>query len=158
MNGTDHERLSFYLRIAEKELRHLQTTDQSLFAELFSKERALQLAHDTALSEKTDAFVSRFGRLQDTLGDKLMPLVLDLLGARQLTLIDNLDKAEKLAFIASADRWMAVRRLRNQMIHEYIEDPLILSDALNSGQAAVVELSAAFEKLSAEASRRIAHE
>jgi len=36
--------------------------------------------------------------------------------------IDNLNKAEKFGFVESADVWMEMRRLRNQMVHEYIED------------------------------------
>ncbi|MEQ9394231.1 hypothetical protein [Haliea sp.] len=31
-------------------------------------------------------------------------------------------KAEKLGWLDSADEWMTFRKLRNQMVHEYIED------------------------------------
>ncbi len=46
-----------------------------------------------------------------------------------------MDKAEKFGFIASADGWMEMRRLRNQMVHEYIEDLAVLASALRSGHA-----------------------
>ena len=39
--------------------------------------------------------------------------------------------------IDSAEQWLLYRRLRNQMIHEYIEDNQILTNALKSGQSFV---------------------
>ncbi|MDP2176992.1 hypothetical protein [Methylicorpusculum sp.] len=35
--------------------------------------------------------------------------------------------------IKSADEWLTMRNLRNQMVHEYVEDPVILNNALQSG-------------------------
>ncbi|MBA3755957.1 MAG: hypothetical protein H0X02_06920 [Nitrosomonas sp.] len=36
--------------------------------------------------------------------------------------VDNLNRAEKLGLVESAEIWMVLRDLRNQMIHEYMED------------------------------------
>jgi hypothetical protein len=51
--------------------------------------RAGTLRQDPEMSERVDAFVARFGRLQDTLGDKLLPRLLQWLaepvGARPST-------------------------------------------------------------------------
>jgi len=38
------------------------------------------LEADVELAERVDALVSRFGRLQDTVGDKLLPRYLDAVG------------------------------------------------------------------------------
>ena len=51
--------------------------------------------------------------------------------------IENLDRAEKLGWIESADVWLETRKLRNQMVHEYIEDMNILISALKAGHAFV---------------------
>jgi len=91
-----------------------------LFANLFTVEGAQRVEADPVLAERLDAFVSRFGRLQDTVGDKLLPALLSALAETLGPAIDNLDKAEKLKLIESADGWMEIRRLRNQMVHEYI--------------------------------------
>lgn len=40
----------------------------------FTLERASQLKLDADLAKRVDAFVGRLGRLQDTIGDKLMPV------------------------------------------------------------------------------------
>jgi len=136
-------RLQFLSRVIIRETDHLLVTNRRVFNNLMTPERARRLAHDTADSEQVDAFVSRFGRLQDTLGNRLLPELLDALGEPVGAVIDNLDRAEKLKLVSSADHWMSMRRLRNQMVHEYIEDPKVLSDALQTGHAFVTNLEEA---------------
>ena len=53
----------------------LQVTDARLFAVPMEAARAASLREDIDLGERVDAFVTRFGRLQDTAGDKLLPAV-----------------------------------------------------------------------------------
>lgn len=59
-------RLQFLARVVRKECRHLATTDQRLFASAFTLAQAGQLEADLDLAERVEAFVGRFGRLQDT--------------------------------------------------------------------------------------------
>lgn len=94
-----------------------------------------------------EAFVGRFGRLQDTVGDKLLPAYLRALGEPVGAAIDNYDRAERLGLMVSADRWMLIRKLRNQMVHEYIEEPLILAKALESGHEFVSVLSSTSQRI-----------
>lgn len=101
-----------------------------------------------------EAFVGRFGRLQDTVGDKLLPLLLAALGENPSAAVDNLDRAERLGLLKSVDEWMTMRSLRNQMIHEYVEDPAVLSSALQTGHAFVPALIATGSKMVAEIERR----
>lgn len=147
-------RLMFLARVVRKECRHLATTDQRLFAGGFTVAHISQLEADVDLAERVEAFVGRFGRLQDTVGDKLLPLVLSVLGERTSAAIDNLDRAERLGLINSADEWIAMRNLRNQMVHEYVEDPLVLASALQSGHAFVSALVFAVDNILAEMERR----
>ena len=147
-------RLQFLVRVVRKECKHLSTTDQRLFGSQFTLEQATRLEEDPDLAEQVEAFVGRFGRLQDTVGDKLLPLLLTALGERPSTAIDNLDRAERFGLIKSADEWMTMRNLRNQMVHEYIEDPVVLSSALQTGHAFVPTLIAAANKMITEIVRR----
>jgi len=140
-------------RIAQKELRHLRRTDARLFSRPFTPQLAARLEEDDDLAERVDAFVSRFGRLQDTLGDKLLPRYLEALGERPAAFIDNLSRAERLGLVANADHWLELRKLRNRMVHEYIDDPEILAMALQEGHQAVAELGQVCENL-IEAMRR----
>ena len=146
-------RLEFLSRVVEKECRLLLDTDGRLFGIHFTTEVAQKIAADPELAERLDAFVSRFGRLQDTVGDKLLPALLSAMAETLGPAIDNLDKAEKFGLIASADGWMEMRRLRNQMVHEYIEDLTVLSSALRSGHAFVPTLVAAARRCMAEVER-----
>lgn len=68
-------RLQFLARMVRKEMCYLQTTDQRLFDVPFTREKAERLEKDVDLAERVDAFVSRFDRLQDTVGDKLLPII-----------------------------------------------------------------------------------
>jgi hypothetical protein len=147
-------RLIFLARVVRKECQHITTTDQRLFGTTFTLEQTARLESDIDLAERVEAFVGRFGRLQDTVGDKLLPLLLDALGEKTSAVIDNLDRAERLGLIESADEWMTIRNLRNQMVHEYVEDPVVLTSALQTGHAFVPALIAAANKMIAEIESR----
>lgn len=146
-------RLEFLSRVTQKECAHLLDTDRRLFGNLFTIEEVQKIETDPILAERLDAFVSRFGRLQDTVGDKLLPALLIALAEKTGPAIDNLDRAEKFGFIESADAWMEMRKLRNQMVHEYIEDLVVLASALRSGHAFVPTLVATANRMVVEVQR-----
>lgn len=115
-----------------QEAHYLRRTDDRLFALPLSLDAISRLPDNDELSERIDAFVARFGRLQDTIGDKLLPAFLGLMQETPATMLENLDRAERLKLIDSADEWLAIRKLRNRMIHEYVRTPTELLDALNA--------------------------
>jgi hypothetical protein len=127
------QRIRFLARVVRRECGHLQATDSRLFEHVFTSKRVRELEKNSLEAERVEAFVGRFGRLQDNLGEKLLPCYLEAVGEPVGVMLDNLDLAERLNLMPSADRWFAIRRVRNQMVHEYIEDPEILSSALQSG-------------------------
>jgi uncharacterized protein with HEPN domain len=147
-------RLAFLSRVVSRERKHLLGTDSRLFQSPFTTDTAQRLEQDIALAERVEAFVGRFGRLQDTLRDKLLPLLLHALGERTGAVIDNLDRAEKLGFIPSVNDWLALRNLRNQMVHEYIEDPVVLANALMTAHNKVAMLVQTADSMLGEIKRR----
>lgn len=146
-------RLQFLARVTQKECLYLQETDQRLFAEPMSTARLHHIKADSLLAERLDAFVSRFGRLQDNLGDKLLPQLLDAMAEKTGATIENLDRAEKLGWLQSVDTWLAMRKLRNLMVHEYIEDLTLLASALQSGHEFVPVLIATAQRLAAQVNK-----
>ncbi len=126
------QRLARLLQIASAERHYLLRSDQRLFHPPPTLESLAELPDQDQLAESVDAFVARFGRYQDTLGDKLLPAFLQATGERPGTVLENLDRAEKLGLLDSADRWMSARRIRNRMIHEYVSDPRELLQALTA--------------------------
>ena len=141
-------RLQFLSRVVKKEAYYLQDTDARLFAKALDVSDLQRIAQDALLAERLDAFVSRFGRLQDTLADKFLPALLDAMAETRGAATENLDRAEKLGWLDSTDD--------NQMVHEYIEDLVILCDSLKAGHAFVKTLVKTADQFVAQADRRIA--
>ena len=135
-----HERLRHLCSVVGREAEYLRQTDQRLFGAGFSPADAASLPKDPDLSERVDAFVARFGRLQDTLGATLLPRLLEALLEPQGSVLDNLNRAETLGWVRSAADWAALRLLRNRMVHEYVDDPELLAEALNAAHQGVPDL------------------
>ncbi len=68
-----------------------------------------------------DAFIYRFIKLQDFMSEKLFKELLKKIGEYKdnMSLLDVLDKLEKLEIILSADDWVDGRLIRNKLTHEY---------------------------------------
>jgi hypothetical protein len=118
------------VKVTEKEVRYLARTANRLNVLNLDLTWVESLDNDDLHSEMLDAFVSRYGRLQDTLGDKLLPAMLRGSLEKTGSKLDNLLRAEKLGWIESAQTWIEMRELRNRLIHEYIETPSDLLSAL----------------------------
>ena len=128
----DLERLKFLSNVTFKEKKHLLYSNEQIFTQDLTFEKMTTRITHEAFAEKTEAFASRFGRFQDTIGGKLIPLWLKILGEQPTSFIDNLNKAEKLGVLDSVENWLKLRELRTQMVHEYIEDMSILVNALTA--------------------------
>lgn len=68
-----------------------------------------------------DQLIFRFSKLQDSMGGKLFPAILENIGEdiKGLPFIDKLMKLEELNIISSADEWLLLRETRNTVTHEY---------------------------------------
>ena len=137
------ERLRYLAETVLAEADLLRGTDARLFAIAMTPQRAESLRADQDLAERVDAFVARFGRLQVTLGDNLLPRLLAWLAEPVGPAIVNLARAERLGLISSGEAWIEARQLRNFMIHEYVRDPDTLAAALQRGHGAVEMLTQA---------------
>jgi len=71
-----------------------------------------------------DSFILRFVKIQDRMGEKLFPALLETLGEYKSTmsLIDVLHRLEKLELIHSSDEWIDYRKLSNSLTHEYLNN------------------------------------
>jgi hypothetical protein len=125
------ERLGFLLRIGKKQSNHLQSTTQRLSCQRIDRPWVEALNKNPTLSEQLDAFVARFGRLQDTIAGKLIPELLRQTLETPGSTLDNLNRMEKLGLLDSVDDWLEARNLRNRLIHEYMQDPGEFAQALN---------------------------
>ena len=87
------------------------------------KERYIHLTEDEI--EHIDQFLFRFSKLQDTIGQKLFKTILMLLEEKveNKPFIDILHKLEKLELLESANDWRELRDARNELAHNYEDDP-----------------------------------
>lgn len=79
-----------------------------------------------------DSFIYRFIKIQDKMGEKLFPAVLQLLQEykQNMPLIDVLNKLEKLGIINSTDEWIDFRKLRNSLTHDYPDNEEEIIEAI----------------------------
>ena len=94
-----------------------------------------QIMH--SLSEENiawiDLLINRFGKLQDIIGTKIIDLFLEKQqeSNHDLTILDKINKLERLGLIESADLWKEMRRVKNNIAHEYPDHPEIMANQLN---------------------------
>ncbi|WPL23878.1 nucleotidyltransferase substrate binding protein [Thiorhodovibrio frisius] len=86
-------------------------------------------------AERLEAFVSRYGRLQDTISDKLLPRWLRALAEQPGSQIDVLQRAGRLGVLEDSTQWLEARQLRNRLVHEYCTDPVTFARDINLAEA-----------------------
>ena len=112
-----------------REVELVQETAAHLFA-LTREQIAEGITQGGIISDRVEVFVSRFGRLQDNIGDKLMPALLAYLQEPIRPVGEMLAYAEKLAWLDSMDDWLKTRKLRNQLIHDYDDNTELLLNTI----------------------------
>ncbi|WP_291856693.1 hypothetical protein [Marinilabilia sp.] len=68
-----------------------------------------------------DQYIFRFSKTQDLIGSRIFPLTLQTLAepVEDKPFIDVLNRLEKLNIIDSAQNWIELRKIRNDIAHEY---------------------------------------
>lgn len=141
------------LDLANKEAAHLRYSQSTLFALPIDLEWVQALPQRPELAEKVEAFVSRFGRLQDHLGEKLLPRFAALVGESGRTLLDTLAIAERTGVLPSADAFVAARKLRNALVHEYMHEARDFLESLVAAEQACNMLLQVIDKVEVEFKR-----
>jgi hypothetical protein len=124
------------LRAALNECEHHGTVLREARAEIgtnrFSAESVEQIA--SATLRLLDQSAYRFGKLQDRLGLRVLPAILDLSEEplpESTPFAEKPQRLERLGAIPSAHEWRVLRELRNQLAHEYADAPALKAAALN---------------------------
>ena len=104
---------------------------------------------DPETAERVDAFGARFARMQDTIGDKLVPELLRRMAETPAAALDNLNRMEKLGLLVSVVDWVEARNLRNRLVHDYMRDAEDFVNALNRAHELVTLLAETYNKINA---------
>lgn len=150
MNASGVDALGRFLAtfdIVVREGRHLHYSWSHLFSETIDADWVADLDDAPELAERLEAFISRFGRMQDTMGGKLLPRWLVALAEEPGSLIETLNRAERLGVLESAESWLEARQLRNRLVHEYMERPDAFAEDLGLARSHTVMLFATFNRL-----------
>lgn len=145
------------LEIVAKEGKHLSYSWNSLFSQKIDIEWAASLEQNPGCAEQLEAFVSRYGRMQDTIADKLFPRWLLALAEVPGSQIETLNRAERLGVLSSTEQWLEARNLRNRLIHEYITDAAKLVEDLALAKEYSLMLMKTFNALRQDAMTRMGH-
>jgi uncharacterized protein with HEPN domain len=95
-----------------------------------------------------DQLIFRFSKLQDTMGDKIFPSILELNGenVKKMTFIDRLNRLEELELLYQVD-WMSLRKERNEIAHEYSFNQEEVVDSINLIYKRVDKLLAIYDTI-----------
>jgi hypothetical protein len=142
------------LELAKREAAHLRYTHRTLYAQPIDLDWVMSLAEREDLAEKIDAFVGRFGRLQDHIGEKLLPAFSRLVGGQPKSLLDVVVFAERMGWVENAEEFIGARKLRNLLVHEYMTEPGLFLEALMQAKAATESLLGVVDAVEREAVMR----
>ncbi|MGE3104325.1 MAG: hypothetical protein AB7K14_03650 [Lysobacterales bacterium] len=92
-----------------------------------------------------DQLLFRFMKLQDTVGERLIPQTLATLREpfEDWSMRDRLNRLEKLGYL-DVDDWLSWREVRNQLAHEYPDQPEIRFATLIAAIDAAKALAASY--------------
>ncbi len=111
---------------------------------------------DDITKERVSGFCSRFARFQDYLADKLLRRWLEAAGERIGTAIENYAVAERAGVLAlPSETMLELRSIRNQLSHEYQDDPAAFAQNLQTILHATRGLAQTFDNLRAHSQRHL---
>lgn len=128
----DTLKLKKYFHECDKHLQRINEAYEELkvFIPITAKEYT-ELSKEQV--QAIDQYLFRFAKLQDTLGDKIFKLLISLHEGyvSHKTFIDTLNVLEKIGYLYSAKEWINLRQIRNNISHQYDDEPEIMSQAIN---------------------------
>lgn len=100
--------LSDYKLLIDEMLTRKDIFDPRIFTRLSASEKAY-----------LDAYLKRFSAIQDFLGAKIFPLLLEVAGIGVSRMSEVLFMIEKEGIIDSFEQWVELREIRNALEHDY---------------------------------------
>ena len=99
--------------------------------------------------EAMDQYLFRFSKLQDTLGKRVFRAIVSEYeeDIDALTFVDVLNRLEKIGVLDDVNIWKTLRDVRNDISHQYDDNPQEMAEALNNIFAYKTELIAILEKI-----------
>lgn len=122
-----YETLSEYKLLINHLTKEKNIFEVAVFKDLIPQEKAI-----------LDAYLKRFSSLQDYLGAKIFPSLLEVSGIDGSKMSEVLFMMEKEEIIDSLENWIELRELRNELEHDYPDE---LKEALEDLKECVNQFS-----------------
>jgi len=106
-----YKALKEYKELIEILLNKKNIYQVDIFNSLIAQEKAI-----------LDAYLKRFTSVQEFLGAKIFPLLLEISGIPSTKMSDVLYSIEKEEIIDSLDSWIELREIQNELEHNYPDD------------------------------------
>ena len=135
----------------DKHLNRINSSYLKMFVYMPLDEKKYQQLTDDEI-EHIDQFLFRFAKLQDAMGEKLFILLLEFLkeeNTRNKPFIDILNRLEQLGLLEDKNVWLELRKIRNNIAHQYEDEPEQAAAALNAIYAAKASLEKIYTTLKA---------
>lgn len=126
------EKLNKIFYECDKHIQRLQSASQKMSKTMpLDENKYINLTDDEV--SYIDQFLFRFAKLQDAIGQKLFKTALLYLNEdiEGKPFIDILNLMEKLHLIESANIWKQLRDDRNELAHNYEDEPDQMSETIN---------------------------
>lgn len=142
------EKIDAILKVAEIHVKTLQSTLDDLEKKYPFTESFVVNMQTTDL-RTLETMNSRFGKLQDLVGTKIIDLYLmsESQPIEGLSMLDKVHKLEKLNMLDTEDIWGELRRVRNNISHEYPDAPAFAAKQLNHVYKLAPILISIYQKL-----------
>lgn len=122
------------LQVAERMHSHLQRSYHQIASLVPVQARQIpNLGNDDI--DKLDLYLSRFGKLQDFMVNKLFRALARASledTSQDVSLLDTLNRMAKFGVIEDLEQWLKARLLRNAFAHEYLTDDAAIADNINN--------------------------
>ena len=133
LNADNGEKLKDILNILETNFQRLNFAF-SRTEKLIPFSKSILQNLDPEQISFIDQYIFRFAKIQDMMGEKLFRMILEAVeeDTDSLAFIDVLNKLEKLEVLPDKTEWLYLRKLRNEVSHEYPSIDDITVSVLNN--------------------------
>lgn len=143
MNALPSQRLVDAWQQCQRHQHHMKHALSAIQPHLPMSASSVATLDDEAVQD-WDQFILRFTKLQDAMGSRLFTALLEYLlePAADQSMIDKLNRLEKLGYIERAEVWQVLRSIRNRFTHDYPDEDALRAAALNEAVGAADVLDA----------------
>jgi hypothetical protein len=143
--------------MTSEQLMHIYLAECALHAEILNEglsdasewsPLSINSLIDKKMLRILDQIAYRFTKLQDSMGEKVLPLILVLAQEpipESITFAEKLNRLERIGAISSAEEWKRFLIVRNALAHDYPDDPELRASAINSFIEGAVNLTALYK-------------